>query len=50
MKINVKYSPHCEEILVWGVWGPRTTAMMVERISQDIEQVNNALRGLYEQN
>lgn len=48
MKININYRPQEEEIFVWGVWGQRTIERILGRLAEDIENVNRALRGLYE--
>ena len=48
MKIQVNYKPQREDIFVWGVWGQHTIEKILGKLAEDIENVNKALRGLYE--
>lgn len=44
MKIQVQDKSENGPVIVWGVWGPRTIEMILERLKADIANVNNSLR------
>ena len=46
MKIQVQDKSENGPVIVWGVWGPKTIEMILERLKADIANVNNGLRGL----
>lgn len=48
MKIDVKYVPKKEDVLVWGVYGQHTIEKILKMLSGEIEKVNQGLRKLYE--
>lgn len=48
MKIKVCYTPQTEEVFVWGVSGQKTVEQALTRLNEEIKNINNSLRRLYE--
>jgi ribosomal protein S28E/S33 len=49
MKILIKDNSNNGEVLVRGVYGPKTISKLLELINEDIRNINRSLRALYEQ-
>lgn len=47
MKIHVKQdSSGNGEVFVWGLWGPKTIEYILTKMGEDIEAINQDLRGI----
>ena len=48
MKIQIHYVPQAEEVFVWGLVGQKTIEQALTRLNDEIKNINNNLRKLYE--
>lgn len=48
MKIQIHYVPQAEEVFVWGVSGQRAVEQALTRLNEEIQNINDSLRRLYE--
>lgn len=48
MKIKVCYIPQAEEVFVWGVCGQKAVEQALTRLNEEIKNINDNLRKLYE--